>query len=1436
MMNQTPVTTSTPTSLQVQQVNLPKGGGAITGLREVAQTDAQSGDLQFSFPLPDSATLPGPGLQLSGSSVNGNGSFGLGFTVPLPQISIRTVSGVPHYDERDSYQYNGEELVPLAGPSKRYRLRNGADTQWIEKLSTGGWLVVQPNHQQLYFGVAAHTRLADPVDNTHVFCWLLEETVTVQGMHTIYSYKEDTDTAAPFTQRYLKRVRWGNTIGFGEPLALNLAAAPAGLHWLFELVFDYGDQDAASPVPFYNERANWVGVTERADPFSRFNTGFAVRTRFLCRAVRLYAHDAVAGGPAIWPVTALVLAYDENPALTRLNAIELQGYQLLASGWETVAGVPIEFGYQAFTPGLAASFSTFDAMPLAVAGPHQLIDVYGEGVAGVLWQDGGQIWYREPQWDSAHPGSIQYGEAKPLDLVPTHGGAPLRLMDINGDSRLDAVVVEGAYRGFFTLRGKKKSETNEWVSDWAPFVPFSAFPSEFLHPEIHLVDLSGNGLADVVLIGPQSVRLYANTGGSFSPPQTLEVGTTIQLPVTLANGKQLTAFADILGSGTQHLVRITAQEVNYWPNLGHGCFGKKQALKIDKHWAEKTIEFDPDRVLLIDIDGSGAVDLLYIQQNAIDIWLNESGNYLRYSGAIELPVPYDSLSQIQAADIYGNGTSCLIMSRPHMTPAHWVLDLCGQRKPYLMNWIANNRGGRLSARYSSSAQEWLRDKAQSGTKIWSELSFPVPVATQFEWVDEITQTKLTQSFSYSQAYYDSIERMFRGFGKVVQIDTQQTGWEQDEINTAPLRVVSWFHTGNPAIWQSARDDFAGAWTDDVLSAPLHPVILSSQQTYAELSAAERYQAARALRGSLLRQESYGEDQQAVKNIPFTVTEHGYAIRFDGKDDGGDTPRSTIVFASVHVTDTVDYDRPTRVYRHQRTTNVGWDRHGYVSESEAIAFARSGQYDAADPYQDPQQFEQWCTHHTTFYTHQAQDAERWSLGAVMETRTTTQKDKEPAETTAWQRYEYWDPENGNPLPQGLAGTAQLIYQIKTAYLVADQLNTVIAGVELSLDEARELLENGKLITENEYYWQPSSMPTYDTLASFYRVKEIKDPFGNATEYDYQGSPHPSVLKAVTDPVGNCSKVMRYHPGFLTPIELCDPNDNVQEVLLDPFGRVCARSFYGTEVDPEGLSIDTGFAPLIAAQCPKQALDEAMTDPLSVLQGIVSGGSVAQVDLEYLNSWMGCVDATQGLNAQEKAKLEDMLPRLIERGWVDEQKRFRARFTTACELPMPDLSDDERAILKCVWEDSRFPPAMASIVASIYHPTACDVRVMLSYFDSLGRPLMAKAWVEQGEALLHQQLSQKAHSSDRWLTSGKVLYNNKGQPVRQYHPYYINTHRYQADAALNTGERDTLFYDPIGRLIQTRTAAGDWRKTEYHPWFTAAYDENDLLSNPSLQESK
>ena len=56
-----------------------------------------------------------------------------------------------------------------------------------------------------------------------------------------------------------------------------------------------------------------------------------------------------------------------------------------------------------------------------------------------------------------------------------------------------------------------------------------------------------------------------------------------------------------------------------------------------------------------------------------------------------------------------------------------------------------------------------------------------------------------------------------------------------------------------------------------------------------------------------------------------------------------------------------------------------------------------------------------------------------------------------------------------------------------------------------------------------------------------------------------------------------------------------------------------------------------------------------------------------------------------------------------------------------------------------------------------------------------------------------------ATTRWVGSGWTVFNNKGKPVRQYEPYFSDTHHYEFDVRI--GKSPILFYDPVARVIAT-----------------------------------
>jgi Insecticide toxin TcdB middle/N-terminal region. len=226
----------------------------------------------------------------------------------------------------------------------------------------------------------------------------------------------------------------------------------------------------------------------------------------------------------------------------------------------------------------------------------------------------------------------------------------------------------------------------------------------------------GSGRNDLIMIGPRSVRLYANqkiTG--FAPAtQVSRHADEDDLPQPGNSPSELVAFSDLLGSGQQHLIRVRHNEVKCWPNLGRGRFAKGRVIaSLDLAYEQ----FDASRILLADLDGSGAADLIYLQPDCAKIFMNRGGNGL--APAVELPWPqglrHDRFCKVSAVDLLGLGCSSLIFSVPGDATRHWRYDFV-ETKPYLLETSNNNMGlPAASAIEALPRNGWMKKNSCSKT-------------------------------------------------------------------------------------------------------------------------------------------------------------------------------------------------------------------------------------------------------------------------------------------------------------------------------------------------------------------------------------------------------------------------------------------------------------------------------------------------------------------------------------------------------------------------------------------------------------------------------------------------------------------------------------------------------------------------------------------------
>src|SRR5262249_21636797 len=256
-----------------------------------------------------------------------------------------------------------------------------------------------------------------------------------------------------------------------------------------------------------------------------------------------------------------------------------------------------------------------------------------------------------------------------------------QFLDLAGDGNLDVVQFERPVSGFF-----ERTQDERWNS----FIPFETVPNlSWSDPNLRFVDLTGDGHADILITEDDALTWYPSleeegfgTAIRIPTPRDEEAGPA----VIFADGTQTIFVADLSGDGLSDIVRIRNGEVCYWPNLGYGRFGPKVTMD-NAPWFDAPDQFDPKRVHLADIDGSGTTDIIYLGRNRVAIYRNECGNGWSPAEYLASFPVVDDLSSVTAVDLLGIGTACLVWSSPlpsHARSPMRYIDLMGGQKPHLL--------------------------------------------------------------------------------------------------------------------------------------------------------------------------------------------------------------------------------------------------------------------------------------------------------------------------------------------------------------------------------------------------------------------------------------------------------------------------------------------------------------------------------------------------------------------------------------------------------------------------------------------------------------------------------------------------------------------------------------------------------------------------------
>ncbi len=985
------------------QLSLPKGGGAIRGIGEKFGANPVTGTGSMSVPIYTSPGRSGfgPKLSLSYNSGSGNSPFGFGWSLDLPSITRKTDKGLPQYlddNESDTFILSGaEDLVPqldlkdgkwVGGSSSRNNVLKGKNydvrryrprveglfariERWVNQSdpTDAFWRSISKENTTTWYGRTSESRIADPADPRRIFAWLICESHDDKGNVIAYQYKpEDSDNVdiaqanegnrtdlTRSANRYLTHVYYGNQMPYFPDLSVeDSLALPAD--WHFELVLDYGDHDLKVPLP---REGHW---DPRADPFSSYRSTFEVRTYRLCRRFLMFHHfdDQInVGSNCLVRSTDLthaqlgVSADPAKPFYSYLLSVTQTGHvRKPDSTYSSKSMPPLEFEYteaEIDETVRDVDSASLENLPYGLDGnQYKWVDLDGEGASGILTEQGGS-WFYKPNFSPANVktqngiettlprfGPTQLVARQPSTAALNRGRQ--QLVSLDNDGQLDLVEYEGATPGYYERTGEE---------GWEPFAPFESLPVlDWKNPNLKFIDLTGDGFPDLLISEDEAFWWHASLAkAGFGPAQRVQRALDEEKGPKLVfyDSSQTIFLADMSGDGLTDIVRIRNGEVCYWPNLGYGRFGAKVKMD-DAPLFDRPDLFDGRRIRLADIDGSGTSDIIYFASGSVRLYFNQSGNGWGDARVLSHFPPVNSVSSATALDLLGNGTACLVWSSPLPGDARQpmrYIDLMGRNKPHLLTRIINNLGAETQIQYASSTKFYVRDKL-ADTPWLTRIPFPVHVVERVISYDNISRNLYSTRYAYHHGYYDGVEREFRGFGRVDQLDSEESAALENSAtfpaatnldtasNVPPVRTVTWFHTG--AHFEEGRvsrhfeseyyregDSASGiaGLTDAELEAMLLPDTVfpasvrmpNGSSTPFDLSPEELREASRSLRGSILRQEIYGLDGTSASDRPYLASERNYTIEMLQPQAGN---RYGVFFA--HAREVIEYHYERKLYQ------------------------------------------------------------------------------------------------------------------------------------------------------------------------------------------------------------------------------------------------------------------------------------------------------------------------------------------------------------------------------------------------------------------------------------------------------------------------------------------------------------------------------------------
>ena len=634
------------------------------------QVEPSSGSATLSIPIqvpPGRAGIQ-PNLALAyDSNQRQLGNAGVGWTLDLGSIQISTKKGVPKYDGTDIFtiEQNGatQDLVADPNTAGLYHMEVEGSFANIQYYTTY-WVITDKKGIKYYYGNTSDSKQVDPNNISHIFLWALNRVEDLNGNYMTISYLNDNGQIYPQIISYTGNDQSSLILSTYAQVTISYASTTNPVS---SYISGFGVK-IAKRIDHITVSVNSINQTLYT--FTYKQSGFTQRD--LLQSVQQKGSDGTTTLPAItftyndttpisyqqdsaWNLSNLVplntTASNSQDAGVRFVDLNGDNYPDMISSFKSTSNniaqttTLINSKNKSFIQQSNWSLSNFDPIVTELynsslnVGSYddgfRFADFNGDGVIDMMElragltgyaslspaqnvynNDGSSSFSLDSSWSL--PSGVYFSSVLQFSCIRISGGLVCKLppntqgtefADVTGNGFPDLVQSVGGTQGVYLNQFPKGNKAFTLSSTYT--LPTGAY-TDFTNGAM-LVDLNGDGLADIIYLKGGVCKVYMNTAYGWVETGDYENNAGLGDLTNLS-----TQFIDVNGDGLPDMVIANGSTNHVLINTGHGW-------AQDDRWAPVGGNFTDYSTQFLDANADGMQGyLVYPYNGSPQLYINKT--------------------------------------------------------------------------------------------------------------------------------------------------------------------------------------------------------------------------------------------------------------------------------------------------------------------------------------------------------------------------------------------------------------------------------------------------------------------------------------------------------------------------------------------------------------------------------------------------------------------------------------------------------------------------------------------------------------------------------------------------------------------------------------------------------------------------------------------